>query len=394
MRKNKLKTKKGVGLYSSNENSNVRSRTPRGRSRSRTPRSRTHRNRSPRDRRSERRNNTRESTGQGYGRIKSKTSCRHGSTCRFKENCDFLHIAERMGNNMGTMRLWGDNTDPDDLLDMEECELFHYKLTTALTMMSYFLMMGIPIGRDFFEENDYIIDFIRELKERGEMDKFPIVYKNINHFLDTLKRVHTKVSLRNVLTDKTRRIQDSISLWRGFRSNYNMFLDNLHMDGDTLQTPIILATSLSENVSYRFVGFNRIVPTIWKINVPRDKLRELPGTIFETEDYNINLRRPAANREFEVILPMDSILKFKRKYRGKTSFETIDIFQQPKTVDISSETPVTVFEWDFVGIGQNIYQSNFMAREDEVIGNLSSLIRGVGKRKSKNKKNSKSKKSK
>ena len=393
MRKNKLKTKKGVGLYSSNENSNVRSRTPRGRSRSRTPRSRTPRSRSPRDKRSKRRN-TRESTGQSYGRIKSKTSCRHGSACRFKENCDFLHIEERMGNNMGTMRLWGDNTDPDDLLDMEECELFHYKLTTALTMMSYFLMKGIPIGRDFFEENDYIIDFIRELKERGEMDKFPIVYKNINHFLDTLKRVHTKVSLRNVLTDKTRRIQDSISLWRGFRSNYNMFLDNLHMDGDTLQTPIILATSLSENVSYRFVGFNRIVPTIWKINVPRDKLRELPGTIFETEDYNINLRRPAANREFEVILPIDSILKFKRKYRGKTSFETIDIFEQPKTVDISSKTPVTVFEWDFVGIGQNIYQSNFMAREDEVIGNLSSLIRGVGKRKSKNKKNSKSKKSK
>ena len=51
-------------------------------------------------------------------------------------------------------------------------------------------------------------------------------------------------------------------LWRGFRSNYNMFLDNLPKNGDTLQTPIILATSLSENVSYRFVGFNRIVPTM------------------------------------------------------------------------------------------------------------------------------------
>ena len=119
---------------------------------------------------------------------------------------------------MGTVRLWSHNTDPDDLLDMDECELFNYKLTGP-TMMSYFLMMGIPITDNFFEENDYIIDFIKELKERGEMDKFPSIYRNINHFLDTLKRAHTKVSLRNVLTDKTRRIQDSISLWRGFRSN-------------------------------------------------------------------------------------------------------------------------------------------------------------------------------
>ena len=46
------------------------------------------------------------------------------------------------------------------------------------------------------------------------------------------------------------------------------------------------------------------------------------GTVFETEDYNINLRRPAANREFEVMLPIDSVLRFKREYRGKTSFES------------------------------------------------------------------------
>ena len=139
MGENKLKTKKGVGVYSSNKNSNGRSSTPRDRSRSRTPRSR-----SPRDRRSKRRRNARESTGRGYGRIKSRTFCKYGSACRFLENCNFLHIVEKMGSNMGTMRLWSHNTDPDDLLDMDECELFNYKLTTGLTMMSYFLMMEFP----------------------------------------------------------------------------------------------------------------------------------------------------------------------------------------------------------------------------------------------------------
>ena len=143
MGKNKLKTKKGVGVYSSNENSNGRSRTHR----SRSPRDRrskrrdTHRSRSPRDWRSKRRRPSRESTGQGYGRIKSRTFCKYGSACRFLENCNFLHIVEKMGSNMGTMRLWSHNTDPDDLLDMDECELFNYKLTTGLTMMSYFLIL-------------------------------------------------------------------------------------------------------------------------------------------------------------------------------------------------------------------------------------------------------------
>ena len=94
------------------------------------------------------------------------------------------------------------------------------------------------------------------------------------------------------------------------------FLDNLQFRRDTLQTPIILATSLSENVAYRFTGLDREVPIIWKINIPRKELQHISGTIFEREDYNIDLSRPLANKEFEVILPMDSILKFKGELLG------------------------------------------------------------------------------
>ena len=60
------------------------------------------------------------------------------------------------------------------------------------------------------------------------------------------------------------------------------------------------------------------------------------------------MSRPVASKEFEVILPMDSILKLKGEYRGKTSFESVDIMGRP-TIDISSDPPVKVVEWDFLG---------------------------------------------
>ena len=177
-----------------------------------------------------------------------------------------------------------------------------------------------------------------------------------------------------------------------FRSNYYSFLDNLRFRRDTLQTPIILATSLSENVAYRFTGLDRDVPIIWKINIPRKELQHISGTIFEREDYNIDLSMPAANKEFEVILPIDSILKFKGEYQGKTNFESVDIMGRDIEIDISSDPPVKVVEWDFLGLGENFYQRNFVERETEVIGVIKTLIPGVGNLKLKKKREGKKKK--
>ena len=93
-------------------------------------------------------------------------------------------------------------------------------------------------------------------------------------------------------------------------------------------------------MAYRFTGLNREVPIIWKINIPRKELHKISGTLFEREGYNIDLSRPVASKEFEVILPMDSILKLKGEYRGKTSFESVDIMGDPEEIDISSDPPV------------------------------------------------------
>lgn len=330
------------------------------------------------------------------GRIKSRTVCRFDGSCKFRGKCKFFHPKEKMGNNMSVMESWAHNTNANNLIDMDDCDLFQYKLTTALTMMAYFLHLGVPITEDFLGVHSYLEEFINELKDKGKLDRFSNVYSNINIFLDTLKRIPTKVSLRNVLTNKSVRNHDNITLWRGFRSNYYGFLDNLRYIRDTLQTPIILATSLSENVAYRFTGLDREVPIIWKINIPRKELNKISGTLFEREGYNIDLSRPLANKEFEVILPMDSILKFKGEYRGKTSFESLDVMGNPIEVDISSDTPVKVVEWDFVGLGKNLYQRNFFERESEVIEVIRTLIPGVGnlKLKKKKRKGRKKKKSK
>ena len=144
-------------------------------------------------------------------------------TVNSKVNVSFFIPKERLGDNMSTMKLWSHNTDANNLIDMDDCNLFQYKLTTALTMMAYFLHLGIPITKDFLVEHSYLEEFIEELKEKGKLDRFSNVYKNIIIFLDTLKGIPNKVSLRNVLTNKTVRNHDNITLWRGFRSNYWIF---------------------------------------------------------------------------------------------------------------------------------------------------------------------------
>ena len=98
------------------------------------------------------------------------------------------------------------------------------------------------------------------------------------------------------MTDRTLRNHDNITLWRGFRSNYFGFLDNLQIHEGTLQTPIILATSLSEDIAYRFTALARDVPIIWKINIARGDLDKISGTLFERNEYNTDLRAPEVEK--------------------------------------------------------------------------------------------------
>lgn len=326
--------------------------------------------------------------------LKSRHICRFDGMCKFRNKCRFFHPKQDMGNNMSVLEMWARNTDANNLIEMDDCNLFQYKLTTALTLLAFYFAHGIDVPETFLDEHDYLLDILSELKKEGKLDKFTVIYQNIISFFVSLKRTYTKVSLRNSLTYKTLKNNPTLTIWRGFRSNYNGYLDYLLVNDNIHQTPIILATSLSEEVSYRFVDVTRSEPIIWKIIVPSEKIHLLPGTIFE-DSYEINLNNPSSRKEIEVVLPMDSKIKLRRTYEGKTTFKNLDIDGREYLVDISDRKRITIYEWEFLGIGDNIYQENFKTQEANINGYLESVIPGIGKikfKKTKNKKKPKNKK--
>lgn len=325
--------------------------------------------------------------------LKSRHVCRFDGMCKFRTKCRFFHPKQDMGNNMSVMELWAGNTDVNNLLKMDDCNLFQYKLTTALTLLAFYFAHGIGVPETFLDEHDYLLDILSELKKEGKLDRFTVIYHNIISFFVSLKRAHERVSLKNALTFKTMKNNPTLTLWRGFRSNYNGYLDYLLVNNNIHQTPIILATSLSEEVSYRFVDVTRSEPVIWKIIVPREKIHLLPGTIFE-DSYEINLNNPSSGKEIEVVLPLDSKLKLRRKYEGKTTYKNLDIHGREYSVDISGEKRIMVYEWEFLGIGDKIYQENFKTQHANINRYLESVLPGIGKIKLKKKKNKKPRKTK
>ena len=325
--------------------------------------------------------------------LKSRHVCRFDGMCKFRTRCRFFHPKQDMGNNMSVMEMWAGNTDANNLVSAGDCDLFQYKLTTSLTLLAFYFAHGIEIPGNFLEEHDYLLDILRELKKHGQLDRFSVIYQNIISFFVSLKRVHARVSLKTALTFKTIKNNPTISLWRGFRSNYNGYLNHLIINKRHHQTPIILATSLSEDVSYRFVDITSDKPIIWKIIVPREKIHLLPGTIFE-DKYEINLNNPSSGKEIEVILPLDSKLKLRRTYEGKTNFKNLDIHGREYMLDISDRKRITIYEWEFLGIGDNIYQENFKTQQENLNRYLESVIPGIGKINLKKKRKRKKKKTK
>lgn len=326
--------------------------------------------------------------------LKSRHVCRFDGMCKFRTKCRFFHPKQDMGNNMSVLEMWARNTYANNLLKMDDCDLFQYKLTTALTLLAFYFAHGIVVPETFLDEHVYLLDILRELKKEEKLDKFPVIYRNITSFFVSLKRSHSRVSLKAALTFKTIKNNSTISLWRGFRSNYKGYLDYLLINDNIHQTPIILATSLSKDVSYRFVDITSDEPIIWKIIVPREKIHLLPGTIFE-DSYEINLDYPSSGKEIEVILPLDSKLKLRRTYEGKTSFKNLDINGREYMLDISEKKRIMIYEWEFLGIGDNIYQANFESQQGNINKYLESVIPGIGKikfKKTKKKKKPKNKK--
>ena len=59
-----------------------------------------------------------------FGRVKSRTVCRFDGKCKFHGKCRFFHPKERMGSNRSVMESWAANTDPDNLLNEPDCNLF------------------------------------------------------------------------------------------------------------------------------------------------------------------------------------------------------------------------------------------------------------------------------
>ena len=152
--------------------------------------------------------------------------------------------------------------------------------------------------------------FINELKEyfsesQENIDMYiESLVDNILLFNRSLLNSTRTFPLQRSLTQRTLREFTEIVIYRGFSKSYHKYLEYLddYKQGDEITIPLPLSTSVNKSTSYRFVSYEP-PHIIWKIIVPGDKFKELPGFLFENKVVKKRMNNQKKIDESEILLP-------------------------------------------------------------------------------------------
>jgi hypothetical protein len=185
--------------------------------------------------------------------------------------------------------LWTAGNDPDDLEAITE---------DGKIPMDYKVMISILLNY-FYGKCDTLLDneVINPYKE----------YFTLNDlFINQIKHIQWLYKTLNLYPSASDYTDKELNIYRGFDSErYELLLENMPEIGDRYVTPTFLSTSLLKNTAKRFTKVDN--GTIWKINIPKEKLGLFKYTNLSEKDIDVDNK--SNTDEAEILLNMGTILR-------------------------------------------------------------------------------------